>query len=732
MALIVQGFRRLPLWKKIFVIAWPTVLILIFVAVVTTLAFAGALGSKEALMGRNRTGVTLTDRDNQVFYQFDNAHSNTYVALKDIAPIAQKAVVSAEDKNFYKEPGFSVAGIANAFYQNLISVGQGGGGSTITQQLVKNALLSNQRNFLRKYQELVLSIEVERRYSKDEILEMYLNSVYFGEGSFGIEDAAKTYFGKSARDLDTAQATMLIGLLPAPSAYSPISGDPAKAKVRQTYVLDRMKEDGAITADQDAAAKTEQLAYQPPSADKTSQAPHFALMVRDWLKQKYGEQEIAHSGFTVKTTLNLGYQAKAEAAVQKQVDSLRFSKVTNGSAIIVDPRSGEILALVGSVDWSNEQFGKVNMATSGRQPGSSFKPIMYATGIENREMTAATIFSDTPHDFSGYKPRDYDGRYRGDVTLRRALANSLNIPAIEAMQIVGVQTVLDKAKQAGITTLTKSADEYGLPLALGSGQANLLEMTNAYTAFANQGKRPDVQLVMSISDKDKKIIYQEKPATSAVFSPGTSYIISSILSDTSARSELFGSSLTVSSSRPVAVKTGTTDDYRDAWTIGYTPSLAIGVWIGNNDNSQMSAVAGSSGAAPIWLSLMRQLLGSSPVEKFVQPSTVVSHDVCRGDGALAQTSGSNTYTEYFLSGTLPTATCNEPKKQEETPAPTPTPQPTGQTDQNTTTNPTDDTHTGGTSGTGNNGNGSGGTGGTGSGNGSGAGGNGGIQLPIHP
>jgi 1A family penicillin-binding protein len=662
---LIAAYRRLPLWKKIFVVLWPTVILLAFIAAVTTISFAGALGSKDALMNRNNTGVTLLDRNGKAFYAFNDAHNDTYVQLKDVAPIAQKAVVSSEDKDFYKHPGFSLIGIGNAVYQNLLHAGGAGGGSTLTQQLVKNALLSQERSIFRKYQELILSIEVERRYSKDEILEMYLNSAYFGEGAFGIEDAARTYFGKSAKDLDNAQAAMLIGLLPAPSAYSPISGDAHKAKVRQEYVLERMKEDGVLNGDQALAAENEQLSYQPAKTEEAPDAPHFALMVKQWLEDKYGEEKVARSGYKVTTTLDLDAQSKAQTAVENQVNRLASSKVGNGSAVVMDPRNGEVLALVGSVDWSNNVFGKVNMATAARQPGSSFKPFVYATGIQNRQMTGATIFSDTPQTYGTYQPKNYDLKYRGDVTLRRALSNSLNIPAVEAMQKVGINNVIQNAKAAGLTTLDKTADEYGLPLALGSGQAKLVEMTGAYSAFANEGNHAQTQLVLNIVNKDKQKIYDEKVSSNSVWSSGTAFIISNILSDNSARSEIFGSSLTVSSNRPVAVKTGTTENYRDAWTIGYTPSLAIGVWIGNNDNSQMSSVAGSSGSGPIWVNLMRQLLADKPVEKFNQPSTVVSHDICRNNGALAQTSGSNTYNEYFLSGTLPTATCNEAKQQEQ-------------------------------------------------------------------
>lgn len=677
---MIAAFRRLPLWKKVFVVAWPTLVLLIFIAIITTISFAGALGSKEALMNRNSTGVTLLDRNGKAFYNFNNAHNDTYVQLKDIAPIAQKAVVSSEDKNFYSHPGFSIVGIGNAIYQNLIRVGGGGGGSTLTQQMVKNALLSQERSIFRKYQELVLSIEVERRYSKDEILEMYLNSAYFGEGAFGIEDASKAYFGKSAKDLDNAEATMLVGLLPAPSAYSPITGDPVKAKQRQKYVLNRMKEDGVLNEEQVTAAYDKQLAYADQKEDAVPDAPHFALMVKDWLEEKYGEEKVARSGYKVTTTLDIDAQGKAQAAVKQQVDRLARSKVSNGSALVMDPRNGEILALVGSADWNNEVNGKVNMTTATRQPGSSFKPLVYATGIEDRKMTAATIFNDKKTDFGGgYSPNNYDGRFRGDVTLRRALSNSLNVPAVEAMRQVGISNVIKSAKEAGLTTLNQSAEDYGLPLALGSGQARLTEMTNAYATFGNEGKKNDLQMVLNIVNKNKEKIYESKPVTAQVWSPGTAFIISSILSDNAARSEVFGNSLTVSANRPVAVKTGTTEDYRDAWTIGYTPSLAIGVWIGNNDNAPMSSVAGSSGSGPIWLNLMRQLLGNKAVEKFNQPSTVVARDVCRGDGALAPSKGDNTYTEYFLTGTLPTKTCNEPKQEEKPDTTQPTPTPTEDT-----------------------------------------------------
>lgn len=660
-------FKRSP--KHILFISLFILLILILIGAVTWVVFATTLSNKDSVMNRNKTGVTLLDRNGKAFYTFYNAHSNTYVALKDIAPIAQKAVIASEDKDFYKHPGFSLAGIGRAIW-NAVSGGQGGG-STITQQLVKNALLSQDQNLLRKYQEIILSVEIERRYTKDEILEMYLNSAYFGEGAFGIEDAAKAYFGKPAKDLSTAQASMLIGLLPAPSAYSPISGNAQYAKDRQKYVLGRMQEDGYITSAEQQSAYSEQLTYNPQPTDTNVQAPHFALMVKQALEDKYGQELIARSGYKVKTTLNLDWQGQAEAAVAKQVNALASNKVSNGAAVAIDPKTGEVLALVGSKDWNDTIFGKVNMATATRQPGSSFKPVVYGTGIEQRDLTAATIFDDKLTDFNGYEPHNYTGRFYGKVSARFALANSLNIPAVLALQKVGIQPVLTQAKAMGITTLTDTPEHYGLPLALGSGQVKLIELTNVYAAFANAGKHNDIQTILSIEDKNNHEIFTSKPQNSTVISEQTSYIISSMLSDNNARAPTFGSSLNLSGGRPAAVKTGTTEDYRDALTIGYTPSLVIGVWIGNNDNTPMSSVAGSSGSGPIWKQLMQQFLNGTPNEQFKQPSGVVAQQVCTSTEAIASTTGTNTFTEYFRASNIPSARCNATPKEQPQPASTP-------------------------------------------------------------
>lgn len=688
---LIQKFRRLSRKRKIALVAAAGVSVLVFIALFTTIFFANSLGSKEQIMNRNKTGVTLTDQSDKVFYQFNNARSSTLITLDQVSETTKQALIASEDKNFYEHGGFSVGGIANAAWQNIRPNGLDNGGSTLTQQLVKNALLSEERTPLRKYQELVLSIVIEQRYTKDEILEMYLNSVYFGEGAFGIEDAAQTYYGVSAKDLTTAQASMLVGVLPAPSAYSPVSGSLEKAKARQNYVLGRMVEDGYITHEQMDQAKNEELAFAPPKPDEESRAPHFALMVKQQLEDEYGEERVARSGYVVKTTLNLNWQTIAENAVKTQVDRLARSNVTNGSTVVLDSRTGQVRALVGSADWNNEVNGKFNVATAKRQPGSSFKPLVYATGIENRNFSAATIFEDKLTDFGGgYKPLNYDLKFHGDVTARTALANSYNIPAVDALRQAGIAPTIEQAKKFGLTSLNES--DAGLAMALGTEATPLTEMTNAYATFANGGRYNDLTLYTSITDKNNRVIFSSEPKNERVISDQTAHIISSMLSDNAARASTFGSSLTLSGGRVAAVKTGTTEDYRDALTVGYTPSVTVGVWIGNNDNSPMSRVAGSSGAAPIWRSIMNQVTSGSTKEPFTPPSGITARLICRSSGALASNEGNGTITEYFRPGTLPTARCNEKKdepKVEET-APVPTQPNTPKPDKPTTGDGSDD------------------------------------------
>jgi len=529
-------------------------------------------------------------------------------------------------------------------------------------------------------QEIILAQDIENKYSKKEILEMYFNSVYFGEGAFGIENAAHIYFDTSAKHLSLAQAAFLTALLPSPSRFSPYTGDIHQAYRQQKIVLQKMLDQHYITNNQKEKAEKEKLTFHPAPPIMNVTAPHFALMVRDILIKKYGEEYLVRSGIQVTTTLDLNWQKKAENAVANQIKDLQNQHATNGALVAMDPKTGDIKALVGSVDWFNHKFGTINMAITPRSVGSSFKPIVYASAFEERLISPATVLHDQPTNFNGnYAPHDYDYKFRGNVLVRRALANSLNVPAVEVMQKVGVPATIEMAKRLGISTL-KDPSNYGLSLVLGSGEVKLLELTNAYTTFANNGVRPDPRMILSISDKHGKTVFTSSVKTSQELSPQVSFLISSILSDNNARREEFGNLLTIS--RPAAVKTGTAEDYKDSLTVGYTPSLTIGVWVGNNDNSSMDTVAGSLGAAPIWKELMESYLADTPIEHFSPPLGIARASVCpNGSLALdsARTASSN--AEYFIPGTQPPTLCLTPDLQPTTTffsiksAPSPTPFP---------------------------------------------------------
>lgn len=657
---------------------------LILTPVWTYLYFSQSLTSKTTIMNGNNNGIVLLDRSGKAFFSFYNANDKKIVPLSAIPTYMQDAVIASEDKNFYHEPGFSLQSMARALLADIKSQQLDYGASTITQQLVRAALLNPQKTFLRKYQEIILAYEVEQKYSKDDILEMYLNTIYFGEGAFGIESASQAYFGKSARDLTIAESALLTAILPAPSAFSPLSGDAAAARARQIIVLQKMKDQGYITAAEQQLALDQQLIYHPQKETLNLTAPHFALMVRDELIKKYGEQAVAHSGYRVTTTLNLDWQKYAQTVVKNQMSYLQYNKATNGAAVAMDPRTGEIWALVGSIDWANPQFGTVNMAVAPRQPGSSFKPLIYSDAIENKLITAATPLDDKPISYGTYTPLDYDHNFRGIVLARRALANSLNIPAVEVMDKVGVTNGITWAQKLGISTLEPNHD-YGLPLVLGAAEVPLTQMTAAYATFANSGNYNPPTTILQIQDKAGNTIYTYTPSPQSVMSPETSFIISSILSDNTARAEEFGGALTIS--RTAAVKTGTTNDFRDALTIGYTPSLALGVWVGNNDNKAMDNIAGSLGAAPIWRLLMEHFLAGTPAEQFVQPSDVDKTLVCRSDGQLSHTEATESaYMEFFLQGTVPNTYCDQVSG---TPTPTlPSENPTPSLAPNETPTPT--------------------------------------------
>lgn len=652
-----KWFAGLSKPKKALVIGAPILAFLIITPILTYIYYYNDIGNQERLLNRNNTGVVLMDRNGKAFFATGKAERRDQVPLNAISDDMEHALIASEDKDFYKHAGFNPLSILRTLYTNVVSRGITGGGSTITQQLAKNTLLTEQQTVLRKYQELVIAMAIEQRYSKDEILTMYLNSVFYGENSFGIEEAAKNYFNKTPAELDLAESAMLVGVLPAPSAYSPVSGDPELAKERQTTVLTRMVKNGYITEEQKTAALAEELTYAPAGAGIKNEAPHFTEMVLNQLYDKYGEEQVKRSGYQVTTTLDLTLQESANAAVESNMAYIQKNGGSNASLVAIDPKTGGILALVGSADYSNEQFGKVNMATTPRQPGSSFKPIYYADALANGKITPTTVIEDKKTDFGGYTPLNADRKFRGNVTVRQALNWSLNIPAVKVMQKDGIDNAVVAAKKLGITTL-KDSSNYGLSLALGSAEVPLTQMTNAYATFANQGTHYEQSSIASIKNKfDQTIFTQDHKSTQGISSQG-SYLLSSILSDNQTRSSVFGSSLNVTGTdgrtKTVAVKTGTTDDSRDAWTIGYTPDIAVGVWVGNNDNAIMNN-GGAGMAGPIWRNMMKQAIGARTPE-FTQPSGVVKATVCTEIG---------TKTDVFLSTNVPKQCSSSDKKDED-------------------------------------------------------------------
>lgn len=661
-----EWFKALKRWQKIALIAGPILAFLILTPIITYIYFANVISDPDRLMNYNNTGVVLLDKDGDVFYSFGTADRGERLPLDKISDYAEKALVSAEDKNFYKHSGFSIVSILGALYANLLSGDATGyGGSTLTQQLAKNTLLSENQTILRKYQELTIALAIEQTYSKDEILDLYLNSVYYGEGAFGIGAAAEAYFGKSAADLDLAESAMLIGVLPAPSAYSPITGNIKYAKERQATVLSRMVDNGVITQDEADAAKAEKLAYSSPKEGPNNTAPHFAEMVLNELYDKYGEERVTRSGFRVTTTLDVDLQEAANDAVDSRMGFIEANGGSNASVVAIDPTTGAVRALVGSSDYTNKDFGMVNMATTARQPGSSIKPLYYAEALQRGVITPATILQDKPTDFGGYTPQNADRRFRGNISVRNAISQSLNIPSVEVMQKLGVQNSVAALKRLGISTISDSTD-YGLSLALGSAEAKLTDMTNAYAAFANGGKQYDLTTISEIKDKYEKQVFKEnKQSPAQVMGEEASFLISDILNDESARAPIFGSSLNTPG-HDVAVKTGTTDNARDAWTIGYAKQLAVGVWVGNNDNTAMNN-GGSSMAGPIWQKTILAGLQGQKNEPFTAPSGVERIRICKSNGLRAVGGGTDgTYQEYFMSSTIPSGTCDVPKPPEDT------------------------------------------------------------------
>jgi penicillin-binding protein 1A len=670
-----RWFRRLSWKKRILVIGGPILAFLIILPLATYLYFARDIANQDRLMNRNNTGIILYANDGKTtIYTSGRAAHHDLVPLDQISTPMKNALIASEDKDFYKHNGVSVLSTLRAIYGYVIGGGGSFGGSTITEQLAKITLLSSNRSILRQYQAFSIALAIENTYTKDQILDMYLNAVYFGENSFGIQDAAKAYFGTTPDKLDLAQSAMLVGVLPAPSIYSPVSGNAQYAKERQDTVLSRMVTNGYIKESDKQAAEAEKLTYQPPQAPiNDSIAPHFAQMVLDQLYQKYGEETVTRSGYQVTTTLDADVQSKMQTALTANMPTINRNGGHNAAAVAIDPKNGEVRGLIGSYDWTDPNYGKVNVVTSLRQPGSSFKPIYYSHALADGIITPATVLHDKLTDFGGgYKPLDADKQFRGDVTVRTALDESLNIPSVEVMQKFGLDNAVSVAQKMGLDSIDSKKNDYGLSLALGAAEVTPLAMTNAYAAFANGGLQYNTTIIKSINTKYNEQVFKAKESAKEVISPQGAFLISNILADNAARAPIFGNTLTVYDGKTravktVAVKTGTTNDDRDAWTMGYTPQLAMGVWVGNNDNTQM-ANGGSIMAGPIFTKAMGQILAGVDT-KFTPPSGVVQKNICFSNHGLADNSvKGSTYSEWFLSSALPSTKCSV----QNTPSPSPT------------------------------------------------------------
>jgi len=592
----------------------------------------------------------IYDRHGTLLYELYASQNRTLVPLSSVPKTLQQATLAIEDKNFYKHPGFDISSIIRALKEDHEAGQILQGGSTITQQLIKSSMLTPEQSITRKAKEIVLAFWAERTYSKDQILEMYFNQVPYGGTAWGIEAASETYFDKSVKELDLAQSAFLAGLTSSPTTYSPYGQNPNLWKKRQKEVLSRMVALKFITDKQAKDAEKEQLEFS--RNQDAFKAPHFVNYVKDYLVKKYGIAMVEKGGLQVTTSLDLSLQNKVQDIVRDEVNRDAYLNLTNGAAVVSDPKNGDILAMVGSKDFNDPNGGNVNVTTSLRQPGSSIKPVTYSAALSNG-FTAASVLDDSPISYptgSGtYSPVNYDGKFHGKVSLRLSLANSFNIPAVKTLQAVGIPTMVHLARDMGVKSWDPDGD-YGLSITLGAAEVTMLDMVTVNGTLANGGKRVDINPILKITNFKGEILDDKRTISSRqILQPGVAYIISSILSDNPARSMEFGpnSPLNVVG-HTVSVKTGTTDNKRDNWTNGYTPEYVVSVWVGNNDNSPMSQAlaSGITGAAPIWNRIMTLLLTNKADTKMPIPNDIVGIP-CNGR------------IEYFLKGTESSANCRQ-------------------------------------------------------------------------
>jgi len=638
----------------------------IFGFLVFTVAFAWVakdLPSPNKVVRREGFATKIFDRNNEPLYAVYREEKRIPVSFSETPEVLRQATVAIEDKEFYRHPGFSARGILRAIF-NIIFHHRLQGGSTLTQQLVKNVLLTSERTVARKLREFILALQIEKRYTKDEILQMYLNEAPYGGSAWGIGAAAEQYFSKPVAQLSLAESAILAGLPQRPSAYSPFEGDLWKGRTKA--VLINMVEENFISEKEkeEALSSLDKIVFN--SEKSLFKAPHFVMYVKEQLSKRFGEELVEQGGLQVVTTLDWKLQQEAEKAVKENVEKAANLNISNGAAVVLKPESGEILAMVGSKDYFNDEIGgKFNVITQGlRQPGSAIKPVTYVTALK-KGYTAAKMIMDTETVFpvvsqKDYIPVNYDGKYHGPMQVRFALGNSINVPAVKMLATVGLEEMLKTCGEMGISTLTASKENLrrlGFSVTLGGGEVKPLELADAYLAFANGGIKREPLAILSVKDRDGKTLYTaQEREEKRVLSEGEAFLISDILSDNNARLTTFGiTSGLVISNKKVAVKTGTTNDKRDNWAVGWTPNILVLSWVGNNDNSAMKQVAsGISGATPIWRQITISALNIFGYKEFVTPVDIVSAEIDAFSGFKSH-DGFPSRMEYFIKGTEPTS-----------------------------------------------------------------------------
>ncbi|MCC6934506.1 MAG: penicillin-binding protein [Candidatus Yanofskybacteria bacterium] len=653
-------FRRVPLNRNTFhspttlaarahglltIIAWCITLGLIGVSLFVLYAKSRTPDPESIVSRQVKESTKIYDRTGTVvLYDIFDEEKRTVVPWDRMGENIKHATLAVEDSGFYEHKGFDIKGIARSLLRNVERGYGSGGGSTLTQQLVGNALVGREKTITRKVEELILAIEVERRFTKDQIFEMYLNQVPYGSNAYGIEAASQTYFGTPAADLTIAQAALLASLVQRPSYLSPYGSHRDELMARKDYVIGRMFQLGYISEQARNSALAETLTFKPKSSALV--APHFVVMAREYVTQKYGSDIVSSGGFKIITTLDAELQKKAEELVAKYaaINKEKY-KASNAALVALDPKTGGVLALVGSANYfDTENEGNYNVATAQRQPGSAFKPFAYAAAFA-KGFPDTTVLWDVKTEFNPlcppdasakkdstgqdcYHPQNYNGKYSGPVTLRQSLARSLNTTSVKTLYLAGVDDTIDLATRMGITTLSDRS-RFGLSLVLGGAEVRPVDLVSAYGVFANEGIRTPWSMIQRIEANDGTVLEERRATQERVLDAQTARLVNDVLSDNGARSAVFGANnALVVPGRDVAAKTGTTQENRDAWVVGYTPSIATVVWIGNNRNQSMTAAgAGISAAGPLWNAFMVSALNSTPAESFVKPDPIVTNKI---------------------------------------------------------------------------------------------------------